>query len=159
MSVQLLAHFILVKKAISTNLISTKNFSGMAAPIKIGVTAHCRAYKNVDLEVRQPLNQLSGRCRNSLRPTTRSPAIFAVFPSGVPQILGMKYADMLIAPIVIESIPSRSFQRRNPRAAGALLSKRRTLTQRLSGATSAQVTNMQEEDASLWKAQNIWSVG
>lgn len=48
---------ILVKKAISTNLISTKNFSGMA-PIKIGVTTHCRAYKNVDLEVRQPSNEL-----------------------------------------------------------------------------------------------------
>jgi hypothetical protein len=92
-----------------TKLNSTQVFSGMA-PIKIGVTAHFRAYQDADLEVRKPVNQLmSWALPQELAQDGPVAGAVAghleVFPSKVPQVIGMKYADMLIAPIVIESIP------------------------------------------------------
>lgn len=105
-----------------TKLNSTQIFSGMA-PARINVTAHFRAYQDALREVSQPLNQLvhwalpqelakdgpvAGAVGGNLN----------VFPSRVPQIIGMKYADTLFAPIVIESIP---YQLTGPRTADGIL--------------------------------------
>lgn len=92
-----------------TKLNSTQVFTGMP-PLKIAVTAHFRAFKDADKEVRQPLDQLmkwslpqeiapDGVAGQAIRGNLE------MFPSRIPQIIGMRYADMLFAPIVIESIP------------------------------------------------------
>lgn len=92
-----------------TKLNSTQVFNGMP-PLKISGTAHFRAFKDAAEEVRAPMNQLMAwALPKKIAPD--GPVAQAVggnlvlFPSEVPQILGMKFADMLFAPIVIESIP------------------------------------------------------
>lgn len=92
-----------------TKLNSTQVFNGMP-PIKINVTAHFRAYKDARKEVRDPMNQLMAwALPQKLAPDGLAAATLrgdpAFFQSQVPQILGMKYGDMLFSPIVIESIP------------------------------------------------------
>lgn len=107
-----------------TKLNSTQVFSGMA-PIKINVTAHFRAYQDADLEVRKPVNQLMSWAlpQELAKDGPVAGAVgghLQVFPSKVPQIIGMKYADMLIAPIVIESIP---YPLTGPRTADGILAQ------------------------------------
>lgn len=92
-----------------TKLNSTQVFNGMP-PIKISVTAHFRAYLNADTEVRRPMNQLMAwALPKSIAPDGPLVGLaggnLTAFASEVPQILGMKYADMIWAPIVIESMP------------------------------------------------------
>lgn len=93
-----------------TKLNSTQVFNGMP-PLKISVTAHFRALEDADVEVRRPLNQLmswalpqeladAGPILELVRAGDPS-----LYPSRVPQILGMKFADMSIMPVVIESMP------------------------------------------------------
>lgn len=105
-----------------TKLNSTQIFSGMP-PVKLNVTAHFRAYADADLEVRQPLNQLM----NWALPESIAPdGVLAegargnvkLYQSKIPQIIGMKYGDMLIMPLVIESIP---YPITGPRTAGGVL--------------------------------------
>lgn len=86
-----------------TKLNSTQVFTGMP-PLKISVTAHFRAFSDAATEVRDPMNQLM----EWAVPRSIAPDIISdpkLFPSEVPETLGMKFADMLFAPIVIESIP------------------------------------------------------
>lgn len=91
-----------------TKLNSTQVFTGMP-PMRIPMTAHFRAFQDADKEVRRPLNQLiqwalpqelaqDGPLVEALTGTLE------MYPSRVPQIIGIKYADMLIAPLVIESM-------------------------------------------------------
>jgi hypothetical protein len=92
-----------------TKLNSTQIFNGMP-PIKISVTAHFRAYRDPVLEVRQPMDQLMAwAVPKKIAPdgpiAEAVQGNISVFQSEVPQIIGMKYADMLWAPLVIESIP------------------------------------------------------
>jgi hypothetical protein len=92
-----------------TKLNSTQVFTGMA-PIKLSVTAHFRAYENSNKEVREPMDQLMAWAlpKKLAQDGPASQALggnLDVFPSEVPQIIGMKYGDMLWAPLVIESIP------------------------------------------------------
>ena len=92
-----------------TKLNSTQVFNGMP-PIKISVTAHFRSYENSNKEVREPMNQLMTWALPK-KIAADGPVAAAiggnleVFPSEVPQIIGMKYGDMLWAPLVIESVP------------------------------------------------------
>lgn len=112
-----------------TKLNSTQVFTGMQ-PLKISVTAHFRAYRDPISEVREPMDQLM-RWGLPQEIAADGPVVQAVggnitpFPSRVPQIIGMKYADMLFAPIVIESHP---FPITGPRdAAGRLTHAAMTL--------------------------------
>jgi len=107
-----------------TKLNSAQVFTGMA-PIKISVKAHFRAYQDADLEVRKPIHQLmSWALPQQLAqdgPLDGASAGYEeALPSRVPQVLGMKYADMLIAPIVIESIP---FPLTGPRTGDGILTQ------------------------------------
>lgn len=107
-----------------TKLNSTQVFSGMA-PARINVTAHFRAYQDALREVAQPLNQLVqwSLPQELAKDGPVAGAVgghLAVFPSKVPQILGMKFADTLFAPIVIESFP---YQLTGPRDARGILTQ------------------------------------
>jgi hypothetical protein len=97
-----------------TKLNSTQVFSGMP-PMRINVTAHFRALFNAVAEVERPMRQLmawaqpkklstQGLVGNALD-SSQEKGWRTVYPSEAPQILGMTYADMLIRPIVIETIP------------------------------------------------------
>lgn len=92
-----------------TKLNSTQIFSGMP-PVQIPVTAHFRAFKDAAAEVRDPVNQLiEWSLPKYLAPVgPLSEAIGGnaqLFPSEVPQIIGLRYADMVLAPLVMERIP------------------------------------------------------
>lgn len=92
-----------------TKLNSTQVFTGMQ-PLRISVTAHFRAFRDPLSEVRAPMDQLMSWALPQ-EIAQDGPIVQAVggnitpFPSRVPQIIGMKYADMLFAPIVIETAP------------------------------------------------------
>ncbi len=92
-----------------TKLNSTQVFTGMA-PLKIALTAHFRAYRDAAAEVRAPMDQLT-RWALPQEIAQDGPVVEAIggnltpFPSRVPQIIGMKIADMLFMPLVIESHP------------------------------------------------------
>lgn len=93
-----------------TKLNSTQIFNGMP-PVKINVTTHFRALTDPVAEVRNPVNQLMGwALPRKLAPdgllVTAAKGDPSLFPSEIPQIIGMKYADMLLMPLVIESIPT-----------------------------------------------------
>ena len=92
-----------------TKLNSMQVFNGMP-PMKITLTAHFRAYDNANEEVERPIDQLirwavpqeiapDGILASSAR---GEPSLFA---SKTPQIIGMSYANRLLMPLVIESIP------------------------------------------------------
>lgn len=92
-----------------TKLNSTQVFTGMP-PLRIPVTVHFRAFQDAVSEVRAPMDQLMmWAVPRKIAPD--GPIVAALglnpelFPSEVPQIIGMKVADMLLAPVVIESIP------------------------------------------------------
>jgi hypothetical protein len=92
-----------------TKLNSTQVFNGMA-PVRVPVTAHFRAFMDADAEVRAPMDQLMEWAlpQEIAQDGPLAKAVggnLSIFPSRVPQIIGMKYADMLIAPIVIETMP------------------------------------------------------
>lgn len=92
-----------------TKLNSTQVFQGMP-PISISVTAHFRAMKDAITEVRDPINQLiEWSLPKKIAPDGPVVGLAAgsinAYASEVPQIIGMKFADTLFAPIVIESIP------------------------------------------------------
>ena len=92
-----------------TKLNSTQIFNGMP-PVKISATAHFRALNDAVAEVRQPINQLmSWALPRKLSPdgllVTAAKGDPSLFPSEIPQIIGMQYADMSLMPLVIEAIP------------------------------------------------------
>lgn len=92
-----------------TKLNSSQVFNGMP-PMQIPVTAHFRAFKNAKTEVTAPMNKLmewalpqkiaaDGIVNTALQGRPE------LFPSIVPQIIGMKFAGMILAPLVIETMP------------------------------------------------------
>lgn len=93
-----------------TKLNSTQTFNGMP-PMKLSLTAHFRAIKDARAEVDSPLNQLmrwalpqelaqDGPVLEILKAGDPS-----LYPSRIPQIIGMQYANMQLLPLVIESMP------------------------------------------------------
>lgn len=129
-----------------TKLNSTQVFNGMP-PIKLSVTAHFRAYKDARSEVRDPLNQLMAwALPKKIAPDGPAMATLradpAFFQSEVPQILGMKFADMLFLPIVIESIP---YQLSGPRDAQGVLTQ---------AACAMQLATLTALDKSDWANAN-----
>jgi hypothetical protein len=92
-----------------TKLNSTQVFTG-SPPLKITLTAHFRAYQDSAREVRDPMNQLM---QWALPKSIAADGVVGslargelqLYPSEVPQIIGLKYADMLLQPLVIESQP------------------------------------------------------
>lgn len=98
-----------------TKINSTQVFSGMP-PMKLTVTAHFRALFDALAEVEHPMHQLmswtlpkklaqQGLVGNALDKAMKEGALRTVYPSEIPQIIAMQYANMLFKPIVIESIP------------------------------------------------------
>lgn len=85
-----------------TKLNSTQIYSGMP-PVKIPVTAHFRAFADPKKEVMDPLNQL---IRWHLPKKIGKSLIEEreLFASEVPQIIGIKYGDVILAPVVIENL-------------------------------------------------------
>lgn len=92
-----------------TKLNSTQVFQGMP-PIKINVVAHFRAFKDARLEVRDPVNKLM-EWAVPKKIAADGPIVglaagsVNAYASEVPQIIGLKFADMLLAPLVIETMP------------------------------------------------------
>jgi hypothetical protein len=96
-----------------TKLNSTQVFTGMP-PMRINVTAHFRANFNAVDEVEKPMQQLMAWAQpKKLAPQGvvsslldgKAKDLRSVYVSDAPQIIGMSYANMLIRPVVIESIP------------------------------------------------------
>ncbi|MEM5427207.1 hypothetical protein [Cupriavidus oxalaticus] len=97
-----------------TKLNSTQVFSGMP-PVKLSMTLHFRALIDPASEVRAPLAQLKewalpqfladdGFIANAVKNGGNQSISQTVFPSMTPQIIGMKYGDMTLQPLVIESL-------------------------------------------------------
>jgi hypothetical protein len=101
-------------KTAVTKLNSTQIFSGMP-PLKITATAHFRALYDPTSEVSAPMDQLmqwtlpkklstQGLVGNVLD-SSQEKGWRTVYPSEAPQIIGMRYADMLFMPMVLEALP------------------------------------------------------
>lgn len=97
-----------------TKLNSTQIFSGMP-PVKLAMTLHFRALSAPDAEVRRPIRQLEewavpqhlspdGLVANAAKNGIAQNLMATAFPSVSPQIIGMQYADIMLMPVVIESI-------------------------------------------------------
>jgi len=93
-----------------TKLNSTQIFNGLP-PMQIPVTVHFRAISNPEIEVEAPARQL---IRWSLPQQLAADGVIigavkgtgsGLFPSTMPRVVAMRYADMLFAPMVIEAVP------------------------------------------------------
>jgi hypothetical protein len=97
-----------------TKLNSTQTFTGMP-PAKITATLHFRAVKDALAEVRDPISMLEqwavpqllasdSVLGNAAKTQGQDGLVQTIYPSVVPQILGMRYGDMVLGPVVIETI-------------------------------------------------------
>jgi hypothetical protein len=97
-----------------TKLNSTQTFTGMP-PAKLNATLHFRAVNDPLAEVRDPISMLEqwavpqllaseSVLGNAASTKGSNGLVQTVYPSVVPQILGMRYGDMVLGPVVIESI-------------------------------------------------------
>lgn len=127
-----------------TKLNSAQVFVGMP-PLKLPVTAHFRAWTNARTEVRDPIDQLiQWALPQDLADDGPVGAAIKghewLYPSVVPQVIGMKYADTLLMPLVIESISTP-------------LSGQRTRDGTLAYATvTMQLASLAALDATDWRA-------
>lgn len=93
-----------------TKLNSTQVFNGMP-PMKLSLTAHFRALSDARSEVDAPLSQLM-RWALPQELAQDGPVLElakmgdpSLYPSKIPQIIGMQYANMQMLPLVIEACP------------------------------------------------------
>lgn len=100
-----------------TKLNSTQIFTGMP-PAKFPMTLHFRALKDAVREVQQPIAQLEAwavpqfladdsMLTNVIKNGAKQGVegiIKSAFPSKSPQMLGLRYGDLVIQPVVIESL-------------------------------------------------------
>lgn len=112
-----------------TKLNSTQVFTG-AAPIKLTMTLHFRAFRDARSEVAAPLDQLArwvlakslaqdGAIVNAGRGLARGEYVAALLPSLAPQMVALRFGGYTFAPLVIESM---SYPMTGPRSsAGDLL--------------------------------------
>jgi S-layer homology domain len=95
-----------------TKLNSRQIYNG-TPPFRITGTAHFRAFQDAAAEVEEPVNQLvswqlpqklaqEGIVTGGLNGTF-NPNDPALYPSKVPQIIGLRFSDMEFMPVVIES--------------------------------------------------------
>ena len=128
-----------------TKLNSLQVFNG-APPLKISLTAHFRALENAQKEVERPLNQLmSWAFPQELAAdgpilTLAKLGDPSMYPSRIPQIIGMQYANMQLLPLVIESAP---YPLGGPRDKNGSL---------LSAQTALQLSTLSAIDARDWAA-------
>lgn len=113
-----------------TRLNSTQVYVGNA-PLKMSMTCHFRALRDPISEVRNCIQQLKewahpqmlaedGFLGNAIKNAGKQSLLQTIFPSVIPQIIGMRYGDSTFMPLVIESI-SEPFT--NPRnEAGVMIS-------------------------------------
>lgn len=128
-----------------TKLNSTQTFTGMP-PIRLSLTAHFRALRDARTEVDAPLNQLM-RWALPQELAQDGPVLElaksgdpSLYPSKIPQIIGMQYANMRLLPLVIESAP---YPLSGPRdRTGALLSAQIAL----------QLSTLSAIDANDWRS-------
>lgn len=91
-----------------SRLNSAQSFTGMP-PLKLPLTAHFRAMKDARSEVRNPIDQLV-RWALPQKLANDGPVGEAAkgnewfYQSRVPQVIGLKYADILLMPLVIENV-------------------------------------------------------
>lgn len=90
-----------------TKLNSTQVLNGMG-PLTMPMTLHFRAWKDAAAEVQRPMGQimewaLPRKIAEDGVLTAAMSGNLRLFPSEIPQIVGMKFAGMLVAPMVIES--------------------------------------------------------
>ncbi|MFM0608684.1 hypothetical protein PQR05_29560 [Paraburkholderia sediminicola] len=113
-----------------TKLNSTQTFTGMP-PVKLSVTMHFRAVVDPLSEVRDPISQLEqwavpqyladdGVIAGAVKDGADDGILQTIYPSVTPQILAMKYGDMLYQPMVIESLSKPITNPRN--ASGVMIS-------------------------------------
>jgi hypothetical protein len=132
-------------KSSVTKLNSTQVFNG-APPMKVSLTVHFRALKDARAEVERPLNQLmSWAVPQEL--AADGPVLTlarlgdpSLYPSKIPQIIGMQYADMQLLPLVIESAP---YPLGGPRDKNGTL---------LSAQSALQLSTLSALDARDWAA-------
>jgi len=98
-----------------TKLNSTQVFTG-AAPIKIPLTLHFRAFDDAASEVQAPIDQLAkwtlarqlaanGSLVSAIQAFRDGQGFLkALLPSVSPQLVGLRYATFVFAPLVIESM-------------------------------------------------------
>jgi len=94
-----------------TKLNSTNIFSG-AAPVKIAMTLHFRAFSDPRTEVQEPVDQLARWClakslakSGALAEAIRGDSVVSkLLPSLAPQMIGLRYGGYTFAPLVIESM-------------------------------------------------------
>ena len=98
-----------------TKLNSTQIFTG-AAPIKIPLTLHFRAFDNPDAEVQAPIDQLArwtlarqlapnGNLVQAIQNFTQGQGFLkSLLPSLSPQMVALRYGGYTFAPLVIESM-------------------------------------------------------
>jgi len=98
-----------------TKLNSTQVFTG-AAPIKIPLTLHFRAFDNPAAEVQAPIDQLAqwtlarqlaanGSLVSAIQALRDGKGFLkALLPSEAPQMVGLRYGGYTFAPLVIESM-------------------------------------------------------
>lgn len=90
-----------------TKLNSAQVFSGMG-PMTIPMTLHFRAWKDSANEVHAPMHKIMEwavprKIADDGVLTAALSGDLRLFPSEIPQIVGMKFAGMLMAPMVIEN--------------------------------------------------------
>ncbi|WP_186083676.1 hypothetical protein [Burkholderia gladioli] len=97
-----------------TKLNSTQVFQGMP-PGKLTLTMHFRALVDPKAEVQQPISQLEqwvvpqwlaadSVLANAAQNGTKQNIMETIFPSVTPQIVGVRYANRVLQPMVIEAL-------------------------------------------------------
>lgn len=128
-----------------TKLNSTQTFQGMP-PMRVSLTAHFRAISDARAEVERPLNQLMSwslpqeLAQDGPVLTIAGGNTPSLYPSRVPQVIGMQYADMLLLPLVIETQP---YPLSGPRTSGGTLA---------SAQVAMQLATLTALDARDWAA-------
>lgn len=93
-----------------TKLSSRQVYSG-SPPMKIQMTAHFRALFDPLNEVERPINELMSwflpqeLAEDGLVLTLANGGAPSLYPSRIPRYIGMRYADTLFEPMVLEAMP------------------------------------------------------
>ncbi len=98
-----------------TKLNSTQVFTG-AAPVKLPLTMHFRAFDDPDAEVQAPLNKLAqwtlarelapngGLAQAVISAREGGSFLKVLLPSKAPQMVGLRFGGYTFAPLVLESV-------------------------------------------------------
>lgn len=133
-------------KSSVTKLNSMQVFNGLP-PMKISMVAHFRAYKDAEIEVETPIDQLISWAlpKKLAEDGMVSSAIKGdfdegMYPSLIPTIIGMRYGQRSFSPLVIEAIP---YPLTGPRDSNGRL---------LSAQLQLSIASLSAWDANNWKS-------